>query len=67
MDLQVRCGHKTKEMKFLVTNLGDDEIILGYPWLAAFQPNINSKEAVLEEDMQPLIIKALGLKINKEV
>jgi hypothetical protein len=23
-------------MRFLVTDLGEDEIILGYPWLAAF-------------------------------
>ena len=47
-------------MRFLVTNLGEDEIILGYPWLAAFKPNIDWAEAVLEEDMQPLVIKTLG-------
>ena len=54
-------------MKFLVTDLGDDDIILGYPWLSAFQPKINWKEAVLSEEMQPLVIKTLGLKIDNEV
>jgi hypothetical protein len=36
VDLQVRCGDKMENMKFLVTDLGEDKIILGYPWLAAF-------------------------------
>jgi hypothetical protein len=43
VDLQVRVGPKTQEMKFLVTNLGEDEIVLGYPWLAAFQPRCYDK------------------------
>ena len=44
-------------MKFLVTDLGEDEIVLGYPWLVAFKPNINWKNAVLAEEMQPLVSK----------
>jgi hypothetical protein len=67
VDLQVRVGPKIQEMKFLVTNLGEDEIVLGYPWLAAFQPRINWKEATIAEDMQPIVIKTLGLKMDKEV
>jgi hypothetical protein len=54
-------------MKFLVTDLGEDEIILGYPWLAAFQPKIDWKQATLDESMQPLVIKTLGLKIDDKV
>jgi hypothetical protein len=63
----VCCRAKIENMKFLVTDLGDDNIILRYPWLSTFQPKINWKEAVLSEDMQPLIIKTLGLKIDDEV
>ena len=48
-------------------NLGGDKIVLGYPWLSAFQPKINWKEATLEEDMQPIVIKMLGLNIDNEV
>jgi hypothetical protein len=54
-------------MMFLVTNLGEDEIILGYPWLAAFQPKIDWKQAILDKSMQPLVIKTLGLKMDEEV
>jgi hypothetical protein len=67
VDLQVCCGAKIENMKFLITDQGDDDIILGYPWLSAFQPKINWKEAVLSEEMQPLIIKTLGLKIDDKV
>ena len=67
VDLQVQVGLKIEEMKFLVTDLGEDKIILGYPWLAAFQPKINWKEATIAEDMQPIVIKTLGLKMDKEV
>jgi hypothetical protein len=66
-DLQVQCGNKTEVMQFLVTNLGEDEIVLGYPWLAVFQPKIDWKDAVLDEDMQPLVIKTLGLNSDEEV
>ena len=44
-------------MKFLVTDLGEDEIVLGYPWLAAFEPKIDWKNAVLAEEMQPVVVE----------
>jgi hypothetical protein len=67
MDLQVRVRTKVQDMKFLVTDIGEDKIILGYPWLATFQPKIDWKEAILDESMQPLIIKTLGLLIEDKV
>src|ERR1700761_5223978 len=67
MDLQIRCGNQKKQMRFLVTELGGDEIVLGYPWLAAFQPKIDWKNATIEECMQPLVIKTLGLNLEDEV
>ncbi len=54
-------------MQFLVTDLGEDEVVLGYPWLVAFQPRIDWKNATLDKDMQPVVIKSLRLDINKEV
>ncbi len=41
MDLQVHTGEETKTLRFLITNLGRDEVILGYPWLTAFKPIIH--------------------------
>src|SRR6266702_5077485 len=66
VDLQVQVGPKKEEMRFLVTHIGEDELALGYPWLAAFQPKIDWKNAVLDEKQQPLVIKTLGLREDKE-
>ena len=54
-------------MHFLIMDLGEDEIILGYPWLAAFQPCINWKNAMLDEEEQPLVIRTLDPSLDKEV
>ena len=54
-------------MRFLITDLGEDEIILGYPWLAAFQPHIDWKNTTLDEEEQPLVIRTLDPSLDKEV
>jgi predicted aspartyl protease len=39
--LNIQMGHLRKEMEFFITNLGQDCIILGYPFLQNFNPEIN--------------------------
>jgi hypothetical protein len=41
VDLEVRTGDRERKMRFLVTDLGDEDLILGYPWLAMFEPQFN--------------------------
>jgi hypothetical protein len=38
MDLKVRTGDKEEKMHFLITDLGNEDLILGYPWLVMFKP-----------------------------
>jgi hypothetical protein len=42
-DVVIIQGNKRKQMHFFVTNLGEDRIIFGYPWLKEFTPEINWK------------------------
>src|SRR6266702_443855 len=58
-DLQVRTGQETKTLHFLITNLGRDEVILGYPWLTAFEPIIHWTDATLDKVCQPVIISSV--------
>ena len=58
-DLQVRTGTETKTLRFLITNLGRDEVILGYPWLTAFEPIIHWRDATLDKTCQPVIISSI--------
>src|SRR6266568_127951 len=36
LDIQTRGTRKT--IQFLITNIGNEDIILGYPWMAAYEP-----------------------------
>ena len=38
VDLHVQTQGRTEQMRFLVTDLGTEDLILGYPWLAVFEP-----------------------------
>ena len=38
VDLEVHTGDRQEVMKFLVTDLGGEDLILGYPWLSTFEP-----------------------------
>ncbi len=58
-DLQVQTGSDTRILRFLITNLGKDEVILGYPWLTAFEPIIHWKDATLDKKCQPVVISSI--------
>jgi hypothetical protein len=49
-----------KEMRFLVTNIGHEEVLLGYPWLAMFEPKFNWRSAVIDERVLPIIISSIN-------
>ncbi len=61
-DLQVRTGVETKTLRFLITNLGRDKVILGYPWLMAFEPIIHWKDATLDKQHQPVVISSIDVE-----
>ncbi len=58
-ELEVRTGIETKTLHFLITNLGKDEVILGYPWLTAFEPVIHWRDVTLDKKCQPVIISSI--------
>jgi hypothetical protein len=45
--LRVRRGERQLAQRFYVTNLGQDHIILGYPWLREFNPEIDWRKGEL--------------------
>jgi len=54
LDIQTRGVRKT--IQFLVTNIGNEDIILGYPWMAAFEPQFTWKNGVINEKELPIIL-----------
>jgi hypothetical protein len=38
-----------KDMQFLITDIGSEELLLGYSWLATFEPKFNWRSAIIDE------------------
>ena len=45
-NLWVRRGTQVEKLGFYVANLGQDCLILGYPWFQKFNPNFNWKNTL---------------------
>ena len=56
LKLKVTTKGVEKVMRFLVTDIGNEDILLGYPWLATFKPKFGWKDAVIETQALPIII-----------
>jgi len=48
IDLLIQTKGQEKKMRFLVTNLGIEDVILGYPWLSTFKPQFSWKDATVD-------------------
>jgi hypothetical protein len=65
IDLDVQTKGIHKEMRFLVTNLGGEDIILGYPWLSTFEPQITWKTATINVTALPIVIRTVNPRIER--
>ena len=55
-DLVVRTGTQMKKMRFFLTHLGGNPIILGYPWFAAMEPRITWSKGWINYDQLPIVL-----------
>jgi hypothetical protein len=65
----LRVSHQGKEalLKFFLTALGRDRLILGYPFLSKFKPKVNWRKGTMEGDLtiQSAAFKYLGKYMAK--
>ena len=70
VDLLVRTGKREECMRFLVMSLGNEDLILGYPWLTTFEPQFNWANGVIDTSYLPVVIRSLDwgtLKIRPTI
>ena len=53
-NLSVTTGGTTREMRFLITDIGREDVLLGYPWLAAYEPRFSWKHGTIDEENLPV-------------
>jgi len=61
--LDIQTGGSRKQIQFLVTNIGNEDVILGYPWMAAFEPQFSWKNGVISEKALPIILRSVNPSI----
>ena len=59
VDLRVTTNQKEWQMRFLVSDIGRESLILGYPWLAAFKPRFKWKEGTLDPQYLPIMCHSI--------
>ena len=58
-DLDMNHGATKVRLRFFLTDIGERDIILGYPWFAAVQPNIDWKRGWIATEQLPVILRTL--------
>jgi hypothetical protein len=57
-DLETRMGTTTIKLRFFLSDLGEHKAILGYPWFAAVQPNIDWKKGWINHTQLLIVLQA---------
>jgi hypothetical protein len=57
-DLQVKTGQNTRNLRFFLSDIGDNKVILGYPWFASMQPRIDWAKGWLDHTQLPILLRA---------
>jgi len=60
VDLDVQTSGVRRKLRFLVTNIGNEDIILGYPWMAVFEPQFTWKNGEIHKQALPIIIRSVN-------
>ena len=60
--LDVQTKGKHTEMMFLITDIGNEDMVLGYPWLATYEPKVSWRDATLGNNVLPVIIRSRSPK-----
>jgi Reverse transcriptase (RNA-dependent DNA polymerase) len=56
-DLSIQTGDKWVNLRFFLSNLGENKAILGYPWFAAMQPKIDWRRGWIDHSQLPIIFR----------
>jgi len=57
-DIDTKMGSKRTRLRYFLTDLGDNQVILGYPWFASAQPRIDWMKGWIDYQQLPIILQA---------
>ena len=57
-DLHTRTGTQQRTLRYFLSDIGENKVILGYPWFAAAQPKIDWARGWITHDQLPIVLRA---------
>jgi len=60
VDLNVQTNGFKRTIRLLITNIGSEDIVLGYPWMAAFKPQFTWRNGIISKKALPVIIQSVN-------
>jgi hypothetical protein len=67
LSLAVTMAGKTQEMRFLITDIGREDVLLGYPWLSTYEPRFSWKHGTIDESNLPIMLRTINPNNQKDV
>jgi hypothetical protein len=54
-------------MRFLITDIGQEDVLLGYPWLSTYDPRFCWKHGTIDESNLPIVLQTINPHNRKDV
>jgi hypothetical protein len=67
LSLAITTARKTQEMRFLITDIGREDVLLGYPWLSTYEPRFSWKHGTIDESNLPIVLRTINPHDRKDV
>ena len=67
LNLAMTTGGTTKEMRFLITDIRREDVLLGYPWLATYEPRFSWKHGTIDEANLPIVLQTIKPNTAREI
>ena len=58
VDMSTRTGGKRTQLRYFLTDLGENQVILGYPWFASTQPKIDWAKGWIDYMQLPIVLRS---------
>src|SRR5216683_6066172 len=58
VDMTTKTGEKRTRLRYFLTDLGENQVILGYPWFASAQPKIDWAKGWINYDQLPIVLRS---------
>jgi hypothetical protein len=57
-DITTRTGEKSTQLRYYLMDLGENQVILGYPWFASAQPQIDWAKGWIDYAQLPIVLRS---------